>query len=181
MSHVRAFASFCVALLLSATVLVADDHSVIFDEDVDFSTFKTFTMRDVRVESDRPELKFPAVTKTLGEAIRAALLARSLKDVPDKGDLVVESSVTGVDYGIGPFGRANVIRSGARGRGQAASGATVDFTEATLVIDLKLASSGALVWRGVYHDTEHDAQKLAAALPKDATTLLSKFPPAKKK
>ena len=52
----RAAAMFFVAPALSTAVLLADDHSVIFDEDVDFSTLSTFTMRDVRMSSDRPEI-----------------------------------------------------------------------------------------------------------------------------
>jgi hypothetical protein len=99
----------CTALLLSSALVLADDHSVIFDEDVDFSAFKTFTMRDATITSARPELQFPAVAKSLGESIRAALVASCLKDLPDRGDLIAESSVKGVDYEIGPFGRANVV------------------------------------------------------------------------
>jgi hypothetical protein len=169
----------CTALLLSSALVLADDHSVIFDEDVDFSTFKTFTMRDATITSARPELKFPAVAKSLGESIRAALVTSGLKDLPDRGDLVAESSVKGVDYEIGPFGRANVVRPP---RGSAGpTGSTVDFTEVALVVDLKRAGSEVLIWRGVYHDTEKDAGKLADALPKDAAKLLSEFPPRKKK
>jgi hypothetical protein len=177
----RTLASCCLVVALSAAVLLADDHSIIFDEEVDFSTFKTFTMRDGRVTSDRPELNFPAAQKTLGEAIRTALTTRGLKEVADKADLVVEHSVAGVDYSIGPFGRANAIQPGQRGRGGRASMGQVDFTEATLVIDLKRGDPGTLVWRGVYHDTENDARTLAVELPKDAAKLLSQYPPRRKK
>jgi len=178
---VRSFA-LAVALTLSSAVLLADDHSVIFDEDIDFSIFKTFTLREGAMRSDRPELKFPAVMQNLGGAIRAALTARGLKEAADRADLVVEYSVTGQDYDIGPFGRANAVRSGSRGgRGAGAIGGQVDFTEATLVIDLKRREPDELLWRGVYHDTEDQAAKLADALPKDAVTLLSQYPPRKKR
>jgi hypothetical protein len=170
----------CAALLLSSALVLADDHSVIFDEDVDFSTFKTFTMRDATIASARPELQFPAVAESLGVSVRAALVASGLKDLPDRGDLVAESSVKGVDYEIGPLGRANVVRP-PRASGAGPAGSTVDFTEVTLVVDLKRAGSEVLIWRGVYHDTEKDAGKLADALPKDAAKLLSEFPPRKKK
>src|SRR5262245_49086656 len=97
---------------------MADDHSVIFDEDVDFSTFKTMTVRDATVTSDRPELTFPAVSKTLTDAIRSALTAKGLKAAAtDPADLEVICRVTGVDYAIGPFGRPNAIPPGRGGRG----------------------------------------------------------------
>ena len=177
----RAFA-LAVALILSTAVLTADDHSVIFDEDVDFSIFKTFTLREGVMRSDRPELRFPAVMQNLGGAIRVALTTKGLKEVPDRADLVVEYSVTGQDYDIGPFGRANVVRAGSRGRrGAGPSGGQVDFTDATLVVDLKRRDSDQLLWRGVYHDTEEEAAKLADALTKNAATLLSQYPPRRRR
>jgi Domain of unknown function (DUF4136) len=172
----------CVVLALSSAVLLADDHSVIFDEEVDFSTFKTFAVHEGHMASERPELNFPAVMKTLDAAIRSALTASDLKEVTNRPDLVVEYSVTGVDYGIGPFGRANVLGAGrGGGRGPRASALPVDFTEATLVIDLKHGDPATLLWRGVYHDAENDAKKLGEALPKDAAKLLSEYPPKRKK
>lgn len=173
-------AALCVAAVaLSTAVLLADDFSVLFDEDVDFSDFKTFTMREGRITSERPELKFPAVMKSLDEAIRGSLTTRGLKETADRGDLVVEYRATGVDWAIGPFGRPSVIPPA--GRGGRASGAAVDFTEVTLVLDLSHGDPAALVWRGVYHDSEENAGTLADALPKDALKLLLQYPRKKGK
>lgn len=166
------------ALVLASAVLLADDHSVIFDEDVDFSIFKTFTMRDVKMTSDRPELNFPAVVKNIGDAMRTSLTALGLKEIDTGADLAVECQVSGTDFNIGPWGRPNTV--GARGRGRGASSAPVDFTEVTMVLDLIRADSDALVFRGVYHDTEEDPEKLVKALPKDATTLLAQYPRKKR-
>src|SRR6185436_490556 len=105
----RAAATFLVAVAMASAVLLADDHSVIFDEDVDFSTFKTFTMRDVRMSSDRPELNFPAVVKTIADAARASLTALGLKEVATGSDLVVECQISGTDFNIGPWGRPNTV------------------------------------------------------------------------
>jgi hypothetical protein len=173
--------AFLAALALSSVVLSADDHSVLFDEDVDFSTFKTFTLTVPKVKSARPELNFPAVTKSITESIRTALSARNLKEVQAGGDLLVECDVTGVDWQIGPFGRPSVMNP-PRGRPNAPpSPREPDFTEATIVLDLKRTGPRELVWRGVYHDIEEDLQKLADALPKDVTTLLEQYPAKKKK
>lgn len=178
----RAASAWCMALtlVLASAVLLADDHSVIFDEDVDFSTFKTFTVHDVRMKSDRPELNFPAVIKTIGETIRDSLTALGLKETDPRADLIVECQVTGVDFTIGPFGRPGAIQGGRGGGRGGRSSPQVDFTEVTIVLDLIRADSGALVLRGVYHDNEADAQKLVKALPKDAATLLSQYPRKKK-
>lgn len=162
-------------------MFAADDHTVLVDEDVDFSTFKTFTLTAAKVKSSRPELNFPAVTKSIGESIRAALAARDLKEVQAGGDLLVECNVTGVDWQIGPFGRPSVMNP-PRGRpGGAPTPLEPDFTEATIVIDLVRTGPRELVWRGVYHDIEENLQKLADALPKDVTTLLAQYPARKKK
>lgn len=165
----------CTVLALSVG-LGADDHTVLFDEDVNFAAFGTFSLGQGRMTSTRPELNFPAVMASMTVRIRATLAGKGLKEVPDRPDLRVEYSVTGVDFSIGPFGRPNAIRPGGRG----GRGATVDFTEATLVIDLMTGSPGTMVWRGVYHDSENDARKLAVALPNDAATLLDGYPPRKR-
>jgi hypothetical protein len=177
----RSAAVWCVVLALSSVVLLADDHTVLFDEDVDFSNFKTFIVRDGHISSDRPELNFPAVMKTLTGTIRQALVASGLRETAANADLVIEYRVTGVDFNIGPAGRANAMRPGQRGRGgRGGPAAQVDFTEATLVIDMTRGDAGALLWRGVYRDNERDAGKLAEALPKDAAKLLTQYPPRRK-
>ena len=168
------------AVVLASAVLIADDHSVIYDEDVDFSTFKTFTMRDVRMSSNRPELNFPAVVKTISEAMRNSLKAHGLTETASRADLVVECQISGTDFNIGPWGYPSTVSPGGRGRGRGGSPGPVDFTEVTMVLDLIRADSIALVFRGVYHDTESDAEKLVTALPKDAATLLAQYPRKKK-
>jgi hypothetical protein len=172
----------CVVLLLSAAVLsaAADDHTVFFDEDVNFATFKTFTISGGKVESARPQLKYPAVMAAIGETIRAALTKSGLKEIT-RGDLDVDFTVTADDYVIGPFGRVSQAPMEARGRrGVTIVGAAVDFTEATLVIDMRQSTSRELVWRGVYRDSEDDALKLADAQSKNAARLLAQYPPRKK-
>ena len=105
----RAIVSWSLSVVLASAVLLADDHSVIFDEDVDFSAFKTFSVGDTKITSDMPELQFPAVARSVSDALRAALKAKNISEVPDHGDLVLTWRVTGVDYSIGPFGRPNAI------------------------------------------------------------------------
>jgi hypothetical protein len=171
-----------IGLLLSSVVIAADDdRTVLFDHEVDFSVFKTFTLLDGKMDSRRPELNSPITIKKLTDAIRSALTTKGLQEASASADLLVESTVTAVDYGIGPFGRANPI-SGRGRRGEAgAQASTPDFTDSTLVIDLKAGNPSAMVWRGVYRVTKNSAPKIAEALPKQATSLLSDYPPKKSK
>jgi hypothetical protein len=183
MARTRAVSGWMVALAigLASAMLRADDYSVIYDEDIDFSIFKTFTLRDVQVTSARPELKFPAVAKAISDSTRDSLTAIGLKEANTGGNLIVECQITGADFNIGPFGRANPVPTVARGRGRSEPlPGPVDFTEATIVLDLLKADSNALVFRGVYHDDEKDMEKLARRLPKDAATLLAEYPRKKK-
>lgn len=163
-------------LLAGAAVTRADDRSITFDKSVDFSTLKTFAVHDVRVTSSRPELDNALFAMQIRDGIRAALSAKGLSETAARPQLVVESTVTGIDYSVGPAGRANPIAPGRA----APSFAPVSFTEGTLVIDLKAGDSGKLVWHGVYRRPKDKAAKLAEKLPGDAKKLLSEFPPKKK-
>ena len=172
-------ATICLTAILAASAIVAaDDHCILTDDDLDYSQFKTFTVATPQITSERPELKFPALLQTLVESLNKAMLASGLKETR-AAQLTVETTIITVDYELGSFGRANVVRGGRTGPGGRQS-AGVDFSEATLVIDLKREGTKALVWRGVYHDREDTGQKLAEVLPKDAATLLAQFPPKKK-
>ena len=163
-------------LLAGVSVMSADDRSVTFDRNTEFASLKTFAVRDVRVTSSRPELDNALFAMQVHDAIRDALTAKGLMETATRPQLVAESTVTGIDYSVGPAGRANPIPPGRA----APSFAPVSFTAGTLVIDLKAADSGKLLWHGVYRRPKDSAGKLAQKLPGDAKKLLSEFPPKKK-
>jgi hypothetical protein len=158
-----------------SVALLADERTILLDEEVDFSTFSTFTVSNIRITSDRPELNVPIVSQSIADAVRRALSNRGLKENAPQADLVVEVQVTGVDFEVGPFGRPSVIESGRVGRGRREPQA-VHFTEATMVVDAYRLRPRALIWRAVYRIAEDDAQKLVSSLPKNAFELLSQFP-----
>src|SRR5262245_6056475 len=164
------------AMLIAVVELAADDRSVTFDKGTDFAPLTTFLVRDVRVTSSRPELDNALFAMQVHDAIRDALTAKGLKETATRPQLVVDSTVTGMDYSVGPAGRANPIPPGRA----APRFAPVSFTEGTLVIDVKTADSGKLVWHGVYRRPKDSAGKLAQKLPGDAKKLLSEFPPKKR-
>ena len=168
-----------VGLILWSVLLLADDRSVTFDSHADFSTFKTFTVHEAKVTSSRPELSNPLFVKQIGDAIRAELTAKGLTETADRPDIIADCSITGVDYSVGPAGRANVVLPG---RGNSPVGfQPVSFTEGTLVIGLTGREPGTVVWHGVYRRPKDSASKLAQKLPGDVKKLLSEYPPKKKK
>ena len=173
-------APLLLGILVFSATLVADDRTVLFDPEVDFSTFKTYVLFEGKIDSQQPEITSQITLKKIADAVHAALAGKNLKATTDQPDLIIEYSLTTVDFAIGSFGRANPM--GGRGRGRANSDAgQPDFTDATLVLDMKAGPNRELIWRGVYNDTEDTLGKLADALPRDAAALLSEYPPRKKK
>jgi len=174
-------------LLLGSMSLHADDHNVDLDKGVDYSKLKTFLIRPGRMDSGRQELNNSLVMKKLTDAIRAALVSKALKEVSAQPDVIMEFSVSGVDYNIGGGGIARPISAslgnpgprGSRGREDSGEGLPVDFSVGTLVIDVNATMPARLIWRGVYHDTEDNSAKLGQKLPEDAKKLLAKYPGAK--
>jgi hypothetical protein len=169
-------------ILLCSSLLFADDHNVDFDLHVDFSKIKTFTIRQGKIDSPRPELKNALVQRRMADAIRASLTSKGLKETADRPNVTVEFSVSHVDYSVGPFGVARPIgeQRGRGGRGDPQSTDPVGFVEGLLVVDMNQGDSGLLIWRGVYRDREGDSTRFSEKLPSDAKTLLSQYPPKKK-
>jgi hypothetical protein len=169
------------ALLLPLT-LRADDHTVDFDDDVTFAAFRTFAIKDGKIDSTRPEVNNSLVVNALKNAIRGELTAKGLKETADRPDVVVQYMVEATEYNVGPFGRANPIAParGSRGGRGDSTFEPVDFIEGTLVIDVSTAQAALLVWRGVYRDDEKNSAKFAQKLPSDTRKLLSQYPPKKR-
>lgn len=147
--------------MLSAVLLFADDRSVDFDRHTDFSTLKTFALREGKVDSPRPELNNTLVLKKIGDGIRAELISKGLKETLNNPDIIVDYSVTGEDFA-------------------AQRGGPAESSEGTLVVDMLKRDSRELIWRGVYRDSERSNAKLGQKLPGDAKKLLSEYPPKQK-
>ena len=176
----RAIALWCLALVaLSSASIVADDYVVLMDEDVDFSILRTFTVRDVNLTSKHPALGSPILRNQLRDATQAALVGRGLTAASNQPALIVDCSVRGVDFAVDRTGRPVEQGNGRGGRRQPNANKR-GFTEGTLVIDVTRADTRELIWRGVYHDTDQDPSKVAAALPAHAAKLLSQFPRQRK-
>jgi Domain of unknown function (DUF4136) len=176
----RAIVLWCLAIVvLSSASIVADDYVVLQDDDVDFSTLRTFTVREVNLTSKHPALGSPVLRNQLRDAAQAMLVGRGLTAASNQPALIVDCSVRGVDFAVDRTGRPVEQGSGRGGRRQPSTNPR-DFTEGTLVIDVTRVDTRELVWRGVHHDTEQDPSRIAAALPAHAAKLLSRFPRLKR-
>jgi hypothetical protein len=172
-------------LLAMSPALFAASHIVDFDREVDFTTVKTFTLRGAEFLIDRPEIRSPLVAGQVTAAIRAALLARGLRETAQDADVLVDWSVRGQRFAINEWGRAIPLDNSASGwrlpPGNPWRDLPESFVEGVLVLDLTARSSGLLVWRGVYRDNERDSARVGQRLPDYARQLFVKYPPVKKK
>ena len=153
--------AFSIGLMLSAVLLFADEHTVDFDRHTDFSMMKTFALREGKVDSPRPELNNTLMLKKIADAIRAELALKGLKETVNNPDIIVDYSVSGEDF-------------------TESRGGPISSSEGTLIVDLTKRDSRALVWRGVYRDSERNSTKLAQKLPGDVKKFLSEYPPKQK-
>ncbi len=175
--------SFIVALLLVASGnsrLSASGHSIDFDHQTDFSVFKTFLLHDGSVDTPRPELNNPLFLKMMADAIRDELVAKGMKEVGDRPDVIVDTRVTVADVSTAEGRRGMFIPPGQRARGMyvPAEGPTpVRYVHGTLVIDLTTPGNNLLVWRGTFQDDVSNGSTLARELPGDVKTLTSDYPP----
>ncbi len=148
--------------------LAADERHVDFDEQTDFSQYKTFMIGAGRITTNKPELKSPIVKDRIESAIRGQLEHKGLHEVSSRPDLIV-------NYVLGAANKAEAQTwIGPRGR-RRVSGVN-RFTEGTLMIDLRDRPGRQLVWRGIYRDDENDAAKVSHKLPDDIRKLFDKYP-----
>lgn len=169
----------CLAVVaVTAAAVGADDYVVLVDDEVEFSTLRTFTVREASTTSRHPALDSPVLRSQLRDAARKALADRGLSESATRPALVVECSLRGVDFAIDRMGRP--VEQRGRGARRQPNPNQRRFTEGTLVIDVTRADTRELVWRGVYHDTDDEPADVAAAMPRHATMLLSRFPKQRK-
>lgn len=161
----RLFLALCMSLAIGAAQQPIDDLSVVVDPKADLSQFRTFAIRVGKIESDRPEIDNALFAKKIARTIQAALVAKGLKEVTGRPDLLVDYSITNEDV-------STTQRGGGRGTGPQ----PLRFTVGMLVIDLMRPGSPAPVWRGVYRDAESTGSKLMQKLPEDAKKLIARYP-----
>jgi hypothetical protein len=145
------------------------------DSTVDFSRFRTFAIREGRLNSKNPELNSELVRKRLDADVRKALEAKGLEFVTSgRPDL-------NVHYTLGAVKRTQVERYPAGWRGLGTRVVRVPYTEGSLVIDLRDPSTRSLVWRAIAREDKGDASKIEGKLDDMVKKSFQKYPPPRPK
>jgi hypothetical protein len=159
--------------LLAALGAFAQTVTVEFDPAADFSKFKTFAIRDGKLNSKNPALNSELVKQRIETAIARDLAAKGLTLAPGPSDLNVR-------YHFGSARKAQVERYPAGWRGWGTRVVRVPYTEGTLVIDLRDATTRSLVWRAVAREDKSDAGKIQGKLDDMVRKSFDKYPPKQK-
>lgn len=161
-------------VLLGAVAALAQSVQIEFDQSVAFSQFKTFAIRDGRLNSKDPMLNSDLTKKRLETDIQHALEAKGLAFVPSgRADLNVR-------YTLGAVQRREIERRPAGWRGLGTRIVRVPYTAGTLVIDLRDPTSRSLVWRAVAREDSTDPAKVERKLDDMVTKAIDKYPPKPK-
>jgi hypothetical protein len=144
------------------------------DRDADFTKFRTFAIRDGRLNSKNPSLNSELVRKRIDGDIRKELEAKGLSFVPSgPADLNIR-------YTLGAVRRTEVERYPAGWRGWGTRVVRVPYTEGTLVIDLRDPSTRSLVWRAIAREEKNDPSKIQGKLDDMVRKSIEKYPPKPK-
>src|SRR5450759_3264297 len=126
----------CLSLLVALGAF-AQKIEIESDRGTDFSKFKTFAIRDGRLNSKNPSLNSELVRKRIAADLEKALEAKGLAFVPSgPADLNVR-------YTLGAVRKTELESYPAGWRGWGTRVVRVPYTEGTLVIDCLLYTSDA--------------------------------------
>jgi hypothetical protein len=141
------------------------------DQGADFSRFRTFAIRDPRLNSRNPSLNNELIRKRLDADIQRYLGAKGLTLVPSgPADL-------NVHYTLGAVSGSELEAYPAGWRGWGTRVVRVPFTEGTLVIDLRDPATHSLVWRAIAREDKRDPSKIEGKLDDMVKKSFAKYPP----
>lgn len=159
--------------VLTALTAFAQKVTVEFDQNADFSRYKTFAIREGQLNSKNPALNSELVKKRIDGDIERYLTARGLTMVTGKSDLNVR-------YRLGSARRVEREAYPAGWRGWGTRIVRVPYTEGTLVIDLRDPTARSLVWRAIASEEKSDPIKIEAKLDDMVKKSIEKYPPKPK-
>ena len=164
---------FISGLLLVAGAALAQKVQIESDPAIDFSKFKTFTIREGRLNSKNPALNGELVRKRLDFDVQKYLSARKLTYVPSgPADL-------NVMYTLGAVQRSELEAYPAGWRGWGTRVVRVPYTAGTLVIDIRNPATRSLVFRAIAREDKADASKIEGKLEDMVKKACEKYPPKK--
>jgi hypothetical protein len=162
-----------ILILLAASSVFAQKVTVEFDEAANFSTYKTFSIREGQLNSKDPALNSELIRKRISADIERGLTARGLTMVTGRADLNVQ-------FRLGSARKTEVERYPAGWRGLGTRVVKIPYTEGSLVIDLRDTGTRSLVWRAIAREEKSDATKLEGKLDDMVKKSLEKYPPKQK-
>ncbi|MBI4906141.1 MAG: DUF4136 domain-containing protein [Acidobacteria bacterium] len=145
-----------------------------FDESIDFSKYKTYSLQAGQVRSTRPELDSTLVDKKIRNAVIARLSAKGMQEAETNADVVV-------GYRMGSKDRRETESVPAGRRGMRTKRVSYRVTDATLTITMRDPALKEVVWQAIATDTGRDASKLEEHINKDVEKAFKDYPPKKKK
>ena len=161
-----------VALLVTSGAF-AQKIQIESDPAVDFSRFKTFAIREQRLNSANPSLNSELVKKRIDFDIQKALEAKGLTwAASGPSDLNVR-------YTLGAVRKTEIDAYPAGWRGWGTRVVRVPYTEGTLVLDLRDPTTRSLVWRAIAREDKGDASKIEGKLDDMVKKSFEKYPPKK--
>jgi hypothetical protein len=165
----------CVILgLLLGLSAIAQKIQVESDPAVNFSKFKTFAIRQGRLNSQNPALNGELVQKRIDFDIQKYLTAKGMAFVASgPADM-------NVSYTLGSVRGSQLEAYPAGWRGWGTRVVRVPFTEGTLVIDFRDPATKSLVFRAIAREDKSDAAKVEAKLDDMVKKSIEKYPPKAK-
>jgi hypothetical protein len=161
-----------VALLVTSGAF-AQKIQIESDPAVDFSRFKTFAIREQRLNSANPSLNSELVKKRIDFDIQKALESKGLTlAASGPSDLNVR-------YTLGAVRKTELDAYPAGWRGWGTRVVRVPYTEGTLVLDLRDPTTRSLVWRAIAREDKGDASKIEGKLDDMVKKSFEKYPPKK--
>lgn len=144
-----------------------------FDQTIDFSKYKTFTIREGQLSSNNPALNSPLVKKQIEVDIQNDLTAKGLTMASEgPADLNVR-------YTFGAARKSEIEAYPAGWYGLRTRYVRVPYAEGTLVIDLRDPATRSLVWRAIAAEDKSDATKIQGKLDSMVKKSIDKYPPKK--
>jgi hypothetical protein len=163
-----------IALLFAvfSSLALCQKVSIEFDETRDFSDYKSFAIDAGALNSKNPSLNNELVKKKIEEEIRRRLVEKGLTEVQTRPDLNVR-------YSLGSGRRVETEAYPAGWRGYGTRIVRRNYTEGTLILDLRDAKKHDLVWRAIAVEENSDPMKVKDHLADMVKKSIEKYPPKK--
>jgi hypothetical protein len=159
-------------LILFAAAAFSQKVTMEFDQDADFTKFKTFFINPGQLNSKNAALNNDIIRKKIQDDIRQQLLAKGLTEVTSgPRDLNVRFSM-----GSSRRKEVDVYPAGWWGYRRVVTG----YTEGTLIVDLRDPTKQALIWRAIAIENKSDAPHVESKLDDMVKKSFEQYPPKKK-